>query len=149
MIDDQSTKDFLKRNVERAHQTPRRTSTAEGPRYVEKKGYGMVPTYLVVAKEKLKEEKRAVKQKEEARDASKKQKLWPLPEEQRCQILQKLQDEWQERNQEFQRFSFVVDTEMKRKRREELLLNLQQLEKDIETMSRPIVYVTDAEMDGQ
>lgn len=121
----------------------------ESPRYIEKKGYGVVPAYLVAAKEKLKEEKRIKEEEEVAKAASKTPVLWPMPDEQRREILQKLQDEWQEKNQEFQRFGFVVDTEMKRKRKEELLINLQRLEKDIDTMSKPVVYVTDMEKDEQ
>lgn len=147
VIVEDNKKNFLKRNAERVHQTPSRTSTVESPRYIEKKGYGVVPAYLVAAKERLKEEKSTKEEEEAAKAASKIPVLWPMPDGQRREILRKLQDEWQEKNQEFQRFGFVVDTETKRKRKEELLINLQRLEKDIDTMSKPIVYVTDREKD--
>jgi len=145
LIVEDDQKDFLKRNAECVHQTPSRTSTMESPRYMKKKGYGVVPAYLVAAKEKLKEEKRIKEEEEVAKAASKTPVLWPMPDEHRREILQKLQDEWQKKNQEFQRFGFVIDTETKRKSKEELLINLQQLEKDIDTMSKPVVYVTDME----
>lgn len=133
--------DFLKKNVSLVREVTRRPTPTPSPEPLKKHGYGQVPKYLTSMKRQMEAKKSAQEEEMKAQESRSETGVRLLPEEDRLSILKKLQEEWQMRNQEFQRFSFVVDTEMKRKRREDLLRKLQVLEKDIQTMSKPNIYV--------
>lgn len=135
----------MKKNVSLAREVTRRPTSIPSPEPTKKNGYGQVPKYLTVMKRQM-EAKRSAQEEETKADESRSVTgVRMLPDEDRISILKKLQEDWQIRNQEFQTFSFVVDTEMKRKRREDLLRKLQVLERDIQTMSKPNVYVLEEE----
>ncbi|NWZ70408.1 ENKUR protein, partial [Acrocephalus arundinaceus] len=112
------------------------------PKYIQKKNYGVLPKYVTRRKEEMKRE-------EEEYQASvleqlKKKALKTLSEEERTNILKALKKKWEEINHAYQRLPVLTDTRYKRMHKEELELQLKQLEHDIDAIEKhKNVYIAD------
>ncbi|XP_076827360.1 enkurin [Brachyhypopomus gauderio] len=111
------------------------------PKYIRKKDYGQTPEYIEQRREEV---RRAQEQydsyvKERITEAAMKQ----LSDEEHQNILQGLKKNWGELHHQYQGLSVVTDTIRKKHRKEQLELELKQLEKDIDLIERyKTIYIT-------
>jgi len=121
---------------------PGKRATEEPTEIFKHENYGKIPAYLI-------ENQRAVKQEKdesEARREMEKPTVRILPEKERQELLTGLKDEWNKTNGFYQQMTHLVqlDTIGKIRRKEAFETKLTQLEKDIETLSKPHVIVREA-----
>ncbi|NXO25885.1 ENKUR protein, partial [Cisticola juncidis] len=112
------------------------------PKYIKKKNYGVIPKYVTRRKEEMKREE----EEHQARvlEELKKKALKRLSEEERTDILKALKKKWEKINHAYQCLPIITDTRYKRMRKEELELQLQQLEHDIAAIEKyKCVYIAD------
>ncbi|XP_049605613.1 enkurin-like isoform X1 [Syngnathus scovelli] len=109
------------------------------PKYSKKKGYGQVPQYL---RHRSEEAQRAVDDyefQEEERSA-----LRQLSDEERQANLENLKSTLAELNDKYQRLPVVVDTPMRKTRKEQLEAEMKQLESDVVLFERfKTIYIAD------
>lgn len=110
----------------------------EEPRFTERKDFGKVPTYLKKVKAKVAQETEYVRQYIQQREMEQTQgNAQEMPEHEREQLLDHLKTKWAEVNKVYQtKLSFVLDTPAKKTRKESLEKQLQEIEKDIELLSK-------------
>lgn len=149
-----SGKDFIKENaieVIMADPAPKKT-TSNDPDYLNKKDYGQVPKYLNKVKKEVAMEKEYISQclEQEAMMYQQRQPQMQLLEEsERVRLLTQLKAKWEQVNHNYQNMTHIVtlDTIGKVRRKEEYESQLQQLEKSIEKMSKPLVFVQAGDYD--
>lgn len=119
---------------------PRRHSEEE-PNYLEKKDYGKVPAYLDQVKEEIQRENQIVE--EYVRDQMgmsnrEEEGLEELPNDERLQLIEQLKIKWDTINAQYQRMCHMVnlDTIGKIRRKEQMELELRQIEQDIERLEK-------------
>jgi hypothetical protein len=110
----------------------------EEPRFTERKDFGKVPTYLKKVKAKVAQETEYVRQYIQQREMDQTQSnAQEMPEYERQELLNHLKTKWAEVNKVYQtKLSFVLDTPAKKTRKESLERQLQEIEKDIELLSK-------------
>ncbi|XP_056290581.1 enkurin isoform X2 [Pseudoliparis swirei] len=104
------------------------------PKYIKKKQYGEVPEYLQQRNDKERREQ------EELHDLLTEQRqqgaMKHLTEEERRATLEGLKKSWDKLHHQYQSLSFVTDNLSKKAHRDQLELQLQQLESDINLFER-------------
>mmetsp|Transcript_47683 Transcript_47683/g.121671 ORF Transcript_47683/g.121671 Transcript_47683/m.121671 type:complete len:255 (-) Transcript_47683:127-891(-) len=133
-----SNKNFVTANaVENILKKPQKVPIEE-PRFTERKDFGKVPTYLKKVKAKVAQETEYVRQYIQQREMEQTQgNAQEMPEHEREQLLDHLKTKWAEVNKVYQtKLSFVLDTPAKKTRKESLEKQLQEIEKDIELLSK-------------
>jgi len=109
--------------------------------------YGKIPAYLIENKKIVQKEKKEMeglkKQRKEKRRMQQQGTI--LSEQERQEILAQLKIQWEKNNKEYQAMThlIVLDTISKVRRKERLEAKAAQLEKDIETFSKPLVIIRD------
>ncbi|NWH84251.1 ENKUR protein, partial [Aegithalos caudatus] len=112
------------------------------PKYIKKKNYGVIPKYVTQRNEEMKREKEEYQAR--VLEELKKKAMKTLSEEERTNILKALKKKWEEINHAYQGLPILTDTSYKRMHKEELELQLTQLEHDIAAIEKhQYVYIAD------
>jgi len=144
------TKDFITSNaVENILAVPRPQPAGED--WLKKPNFGQVPQYLKKIKKEIQDEYEYVRAAQKAYEEA---SLHPpgmrlLPEDERLQLIDQLKQKWDQVNGLYQSSSCLslasLDTIGKVKRKEQYEAQLAQIEKDVEMLSKPMVYVKEDE----
>lgn len=143
-----TNKNFITSNaVETILQVPRRHREEE-PNYLQKEDYGKVPAYLSQVKEEIQRENQMVEEyvrNQMGMGNSDEAGLEELPNEERLQLIEQLKTKWDTVNAQYQRICHMVnlDTIGKVRRKEQLEIELRQIEQDIERLEHnPQIFVS-------
>uniref|UniRef100_A0A7S3CY94 Enkurin domain-containing protein n=1 Tax=Palpitomonas bilix TaxID=652834 RepID=A0A7S3CY94_9EUKA len=135
-----SKKDFITANaVENILAIPKKSSKQDLD-YTKKKDFGKIPAYLDKVKQDIQEEYRMVQDMEGAEEMGG-PNMVVLPEQERLAILRGLKTNWERINKQYQTLSFTLDTPAKRARKEAYEAQLEQIERDIQKLSKKNVFV--------
>ena len=137
-----TSKNFITCNaVENILAVPKKTDVRQVS-YLNKKGYGKVPAYLEKVKGEIQDEYNYIMQMQEAatEDAEEGYGRTRMISEP-IEMLNGLKTNWDRINKAYQTLSFTLDTPAKKQRKEEFEAQLEQLERDIERMSKRNVFV--------
>ncbi|NWU40106.1 ENKUR protein, partial [Hylia prasina] len=112
------------------------------PKYIKKKNYGVIPKYVIRRNEEMKREEEEYQAR--VLEQLKKKAMKTLSEEERTNILKALKKKWEEINHAYQGLPILTDTRYKRMHKEELELQLTQLEHDIAAIEKhKNIYIAD------
>merc|ERR1711937_678802 len=142
-----TSKNFITCNaVENILAVPKKTDVRQVS-YMNKKGYGKVPAYLEKVKGEIQDEYNYIMQMQEAANEEMDDEGYGctrmLSEGERIEMLNGLKTNWDRINKAYQTLSFTLDTPAKKQRKEEFEAQLEQLERDIERLSKRNVFVED------
>jgi len=139
-----TSKNFITCNaVENILAVPKKTDVRQVS-YMNKKGYGKVPAYLEKVKGEIQDEYNYIMQMQEAATEDAEEgygRTRMISEPERIEMLNGLKTNWDRINKAYQTLSFTLDTPAKKQRKEEFEAQLEQLERDIERMSKRNVFV--------
>merc|ERR1712054_28369 len=140
-----TSKNFITCNaVENILAVPKKTDVRQVS-YMNKKGYGKVPAYLEKVKGEIQDEYNYIMQMQEAAVEEMEDEGYGrtriLSENERIEVLNGLKTNWDRINKAYQTLSFTLDTPAKKQRKEEFEAQLEQLERDIERLSKKNVFV--------
>merc|ERR1712070_975885 len=140
-----TSKNFITCNaVENILAVPKKTDVRQVS-YMNKKGYGKVPAYLEKVKGEIQDEYNYIMQMQEAASEEMEEEGYGrtrvLSENERIEMLNGLKTNWDRINKAYQTLSFTLDTPAKKQRKEEFEAQLEQLERDIERLSKRNVFV--------
>jgi len=135
-----TSKNYVTANaVENILQAPRPVKNEEWT-VADAPNFGKVPEYLTRIKQERVEEEEFIRTIQQTREEDTGFKV--LPEEQRLQILAGLKAKWMAVNKQYmQDLSICIDSDPKKRQKEDLESALDQIEKDIESMSKPNVVI--------
>jgi hypothetical protein len=141
-----SGKDFIKENAVEVIMAEPKKRPVNGPDYLKKNDFGKVPKYLGKVKKELAAEQDYIQQcleQEHMMTQQRQPQMQLLEESERQRLLTQLKTKWEQVNHNYQNMTHIVtlDTIGKVRRKEEYESQLQQLEKSIEKMSKPLVFV--------
>lgn len=146
-----TSKNFITCNaVENILAVPKKTDVRQVS-YMNKKGYGKVPAYLEKVKGEIQDEYNYIMQMQEAATEDMEEgfgRTRMVSEPERIEMLNGLKTNWDRINKAYQTLSFTLDTPAKKQRKEEFEAQLEQLERDIERMSKRNVFVEEEQMGG-
>lgn len=119
---------------------PRRQRERE-PNYLQKDDYGKVPDYLDQVKEEIRRENQMVEdyvRDQMGMNSSEQEQMEEMPNEERLQLIEQLKIKWDNVNAQYQRICHMVnlDTFGKVHRKEQMEIELKQIEQDIERLER-------------
>jgi len=147
-----SSKDFVTSNaVETILSVPgnRAKRQIELPNYTKKVDYGKVPTYLNDIKQEIKKENdiidEFVRENQQLQQDENKQ-TEEMPNDERLELINQLKAKWDHVNKQYQKMvhNVIFDTQGKVRRKETLENQLTQIEKDIETLQRGKILITNS-----
>merc|ERR1712070_1037797 len=134
-----TSKNFITCNaVETILAVPKKTDVRQVS-YMNKKGYGKVPAYLEKVKADIQDEYNYIQQMQEAYDEQGDDgygRTGMLSESEKMAMLEGLKTNWDRINKAYQTLSFTLDTPAKKQRKEEFEAQLEQIERDIEKLSK-------------
>lgn len=139
-----TTKNFITSNaVENILSVPKRP--VEPTNWLKKANYGKVPPYLQKIKGEIMDEYEYIRQMQQAQQEAGPPGMRLLADEERAALVDDLKKKWDEVNVMYQQTSVLdlasLDSIGKVKRKEHLEATLAQIEKDIEKLSKPTIYV--------
>lgn len=144
-------KDYISQNAlititKNPRSKPSQRNQSSDRLFMTRANYGKVPDYLNTIKQEIAQEKTLVAtamQQRRVAQARSQPKMRQLSEGERSELLNTLKDKWAHVNKQYQNMTHIVtlDTFGKIKRKEQHELQLTLLEKNIEKLSRPVVYV--------
>lgn len=114
--------------------------------YTKKEDFGKTPAYLQKVKAEINAEKEYIRQVMDA-EAAEESKYQPkthlLPEEERVKLLTQLKVKWEAVNKQYQQTTHLINLDSlgKVRRKEQYENELQQIEKSIQQLSKPYVFV--------
>merc|ERR1712100_50626 len=142
-----TSKNFITCNaVENILAVPKKTDVRQVS-YMNKKGYGKVPQYLEKVKGEIQDEYNYIMQMQEAAveemgdETGEGGRTRMLSENERLEMLNGLKTNWDRINKAYQTLSFTLDTPAKKQRKEEFEAQLEQIERDIERLSKRNVFI--------
>lgn len=144
-----TSKNFITCNaVENILAVPKKTDVRQVS-YMNKKGYGKVPAYLEKVKGEIQDEYNYIMQMQEAGGMDESYgaeeegygSTRMLSENERMEMLAGLKTNWDRINKAYQTLSFTLDTPAKKQRKEEFEAQLEQIERDIERLSKRNVFI--------
>merc|ERR1711939_1236343 len=138
-----TSKNFITCNaVENILAVPKKTDVRQVS-YMNKKGYGKVPAYLEKVKAEIQDEYNYIQQMQEAYEEEGDDgcRTRALSNEERLDMVEGLKTNWDRINKAYQTLSFTLDTPAKKQRKEEFEAQLEQIERDIERLSKRNVFV--------
>lgn len=116
----------------------------EPMRYTQKKNYGKTPNYLHKTKKEIEEEYKLVKEMQIQEEEMKEKEKFALSEEERTQLIDALKKKWEVLHHEYEsiitRVSKINPLGLKTLK-ENLEKNMEQIEKDIQKISKNYVFV--------
>jgi hypothetical protein len=141
-----SDTNFVQSNRMSAIMAEPAVKSAEDPNYLTKKDYGKVPKYLEKNKKEIQGEQEYIQQCLQAEQAYYQQgqpQMELMVESDRQELLINLKKKWEQVNEAYQKHTHVLklDTVGRKRRKEEHEAQLYQLEKAIEKISKPFVFV--------
>lgn len=139
---------FIKENALAAIMQEPKVKTMPEPRYRDKEGFGQVPEYLADVKAEIAAERQYIQEviaQEQQMFQMQNNDMQLMDETERQLLVQRLKIKWEEVNGKYQNMTHLVslDTIGKKRRKEEFESLLSRLEKAIEKMSKPFVFVQD------
>lgn len=139
---------FIKENAVAAITMDARKKSTEAAKYREKEDYGKVPEYLNHVKAEIRAEKEYIQNVLQEEAAYYQQQMQPnqmelLAEPDRITLLNQLKNKWEDVNKQYQGMTHLVslDTIGKKNRKENFEAQLNQLEKSIKKLEKPVVFV--------
>merc|ERR1712226_229736 len=115
--------------------------------WTSKPHYGKVPPYLQKIKKEISDEYDYIRSMQQSQETSGPAGMRQLQEDERLGLVDSLKAKWDEVNGTYQRSSVLslasLDTIGKVKRKEMYEAQLAQIERDIEKLSKDVVYVAD------
>eukprot|EP00658_Telonema_sp_P-2_P003095 TRINITY_DN11138_c0_g1_i4.p1 TRINITY_DN11138_c0_g1~~TRINITY_DN11138_c0_g1_i4.p1 ORF type:complete len:302 (+),score=90.57 TRINITY_DN11138_c0_g1_i4:96-908(+) len=140
-----TSKNFITCNaVENILAVPKKTD-ARQVSYMNKKGYGKVPAYLEKVKAEIQDEYSYIASMQDAYEADGGEdgmtRTRVMSAEERGEMLDGLKTNWDKINKAYQTLSFTLDTPAKKQRKEEFEAQLEQIERDIEKLSKGNIFV--------
>merc|ERR1712091_752973 len=143
-----TSKNFITCNaVENILAVPKKTDVRQVS-YMNKKGYGKVPAYLEKVKGEIQDEYNYIMQMQEAQEEADQDgnfgRTRMISENERVEMLNGLKTNWDRINKAYQTLSFTLDTPAKKQRKEEFEAQLEQIERDIEKLSKGTLFIEDA-----
>jgi hypothetical protein len=139
-----TSKNFITCNaVENILAVPKKTDVRQVS-YMNKKGYGKVPTYLEKVKAEIQDEYNYIQQmqeayEEEGDDGQCRTRM--VATEDKLAMLEGLKTNWDRINKAYQTLSFTLDTPAKKQRKEEFEAQLEQIERDIEKLTKGTLFI--------
>merc|ERR1711907_880267 len=134
-----TSKNFITCNaVENILAVPKKTDVRQVS-YMNKKGYGKVPAYLEKVKAEIQDEYNYIQQMQEAYDEQGDDgqcRTRMMANDEKMAMLEGLKTNWDRINKAYQTLSFTLDTPAKKQRKEEFEAQLEQIERDIEKLSK-------------
>jgi hypothetical protein len=139
-------RDFVRENAVANILLKPTKKSAEHADYLAKADYGKVPAYLGQVKGEIDREREymhTMLQQERQQHRANGPQMVLLPEEDRLALLDDLKLKWADVNRRYQQMTHILmlDSHGKIRRKEQLELELTQLEKSIEKVAKPNVYV--------
>eukprot|EP00656_Telonema_subtile_P027744 TRINITY_DN298_c0_g1_i1.p1 TRINITY_DN298_c0_g1~~TRINITY_DN298_c0_g1_i1.p1 ORF type:complete len:284 (-),score=87.04 TRINITY_DN298_c0_g1_i1:332-1183(-) len=146
-----TSKNFITCNaVENILAVPKKTESRQMS-YVNKKGYGKVPAYLEKVKAEIQDEYTYIQEMQEAYQEDDGQgghaRTRMLGADEAAAMRDGLKTNWDRINKAYQTLSFTLDTPAKKQRKEEFEAQLEQIERDIEKLSKGSLFVEDEHED--
>merc|ERR1711937_36772 len=139
-----TSKNFITCNaVENILAVPKKTDVRQVS-YMNKKGYGKVPAYLEKVKAEIQDEYNYIQQMQEAYDEQGDDgqcRTRMMASDQKMAMLEGLKTNWDRINKAYQTLSFTLDTPAKKQRKEEFEAQLEQIERDIEKLSKGTLFI--------
>lgn len=136
-----SQKNFVTANaVDNILSVPKK-DTRQGVNYLQKQDYGKVPGYLTRVKEQIKDEYGMIEEMQQRNQPNEQEPIEVLTDGDRERLLAGLKANWEAVNKEYQTLSFTLDTPAKKKRKEDYEAQLEQIEKDIQKLTKKFVFV--------
>lgn len=140
------TKNFITSNaVENILAVPKRDPEAID--WLKKPYFGQTPPYLEKIKQEISDEYEYIKSMQQQQDDGIPAGMRQMAEEERTELVNSLKAKWDAVNKQYQQSSVLslasLDTIGKVKRKEMYEAQLAQIEKDIEKLSKKVVYVAD------
>merc|ERR1712227_471208 len=139
-----TSKNFITCNaVENILAVPKRTDVRQVS-YMNKKGYGKVPAYLEKVKAEIQDEYNYIQQMQEAYDEQGDDgqcRTRMMANDEKMAMLEGLKTNWDRINKAYQTLSFTLDTPAKKQRKEEFEAQLEQIERDIEKLSKGTLFI--------
>jgi len=139
-----TSKNFITCNaVENILAVPKKTDVRQVS-YMNKKGYGKVPHYLEKVKAEIEDEYNYIQSMQEAYDEEGEDgcRTRVLDNNQKIDMIG-LKTNWDRINKAYQTLSFTLDTPAKKQRKEEFEAQLEQIERDIERLTKGNIFVED------
>lgn len=136
-----TTKNFITANaVEAILQAPKRPPVKE-LNYMKKEDFGKIPAYLTQVKEEVKRENEMIERyvKQQMGQVERTPETFEeLTEDERSDLIDQLKARWDHVNANYQKITHLVklDSTGQKRRKEQLETELEQLEHDIERLSR-------------
>lgn len=141
-----TSKNFITCNaVENILAVPKKTDVRQVS-YMNKKGYGKVPAYLEKVKAEIQDEYNYIQQMQEAYDEQGDDgqcRTRMMANNEKMAMLEGLKTNWDRINKAYQTLSFTLDTPAKKQRKEEFEAQLEQIERDIEKLSKGTLFIED------
>lgn len=111
--------------------------------YTKKKNYGTVPKYLNTIRQEIDQEYDLVRQMQLEEEEQRDREKFLLQEEERKELIDALKKKWEIVHKKYQEITHIstVDTIGLRKKKEGCEKELEQLQKDIEKLSKPYIFV--------
>merc|ERR1711937_820357 len=139
-----TSKNFIACNaVENILAVPKKTDVHQVS-YMNKKGYGKVPAYLEKVKAEIQDEYNYIQQMQEAYDEQGDDgqcRTRMMANDEKMAMLEGLKTNWDRINKAYQTLSFTLDTPAKKQRKEEFEAQLEQIERDIEKLSKGTLFI--------
>lgn len=139
-----TSKNFITCNaVENILAVPKKTDVRQVS-YMNKKGYGKVPAYLEKVKAEIQDEYNYIQQMQEAYDEQGDDgqcRTRMMANDEKMAMLEGLKTNWDRINKAYQTLSFTLDTPAKKQRKEEFEAQLEQIERDIEKLSKGTLFI--------
>merc|ERR1712166_1524411 len=140
-----TSKNFITCNaIENILAVPKKTDVRQVS-YMNKKGYGKVPHYLEKVKAEIEDEYNYIQSMQEAYDEEGEDgcRTRVLDNNQKIDMIEGLKTNWDRINKAYQTLSFTLDTPAKKQRKEEFEAQLEQIERDIERLTKGNIFVED------
>ncbi len=140
------TKDFIRTNAlsQIASKPPRQATAVD---WTKKTNFGKVPAYLRKIKKQIEDEYSYIAAMKEQHANAAPEGMRQLAEDERIGLIEDLKVRWESVNAQYQKTSVLslksLDSIGKIKRKEMYEAQLAQIERDIEKLSKPVVWVVD------
>jgi len=136
-------KDFVKDNaLEVVHSAPPQLPTTQ-TLHTQHDTFAKVPPYLRRIKEQINAETSAVASIRDGQAAAQVNRLQPLTDDERAQLLNGLKKKWEECHKQYQKLTFNIDTNAKVQKKEGLEVEMERIEKAMQKLSKKNVFVYD------
>jgi len=136
-------KNFVKDNaMEVLHSAPPQLQKTQSL-HTQQETFGKVPPYLRKIKDQIAAENTAVASMRDSQASSQVNRLQPITDDERSQLLNGLKKKWEECHKQYQKLTFNIDTNAKVQKKEGLEVEMERIEKAMQKLSKKNVFVYD------